>query len=213
MFINYINDLPQYIKHSTVRLFADDCLLYRPIYDYNDIALLQQDIHSLQIWSQDWLINFNASKCYSMCVTLSRNSIDTTYYPNGISLSVVNHCKYLGIIIQSDLNWNKHGEQKVSKANSMLALIQRNLKVSSIKTKELVYKALVRPHLEYASTVWFPWQQGLSAMLEKVQHCAPRFVLNDYSHRSSVTNMFQSDPLELRQKNPGYICFINQFMA
>ena len=60
----------------------------------------------------------------SMSVTLYRNSIDTTYYLNGIPQSVVNHCKYLGIIIQSNLNWNKHVEQKVSKANSMLALIQ-----------------------------------------------------------------------------------------
>ena len=79
LFIIYINDLPQHIKHSKVRLFADDCVLYRPIYDNNDTALLQQDIHSLQIWSQDWLMNFNALKCYSMSVTLSRNSIDTTY--------------------------------------------------------------------------------------------------------------------------------------
>ena len=94
LFIIYINDLPRYIRHSTVRLFADDCVLYKPIYDYNDTALLQQDIHSLQIWSQDWLMNFNALKCYSMSVTLSRNSIDTTYYLNGIPLSVVNHCKY-----------------------------------------------------------------------------------------------------------------------
>ena len=127
-------------------------------------------------------MNFNASKCYSMSVTLSRNSIDTTYYLNGIPLSVatVSHCKYMGIIIQSDLNWNKYVEQKVSKANNMLALIQRNLKVSSINTKELAYKALVRPHLEYASTVWSPWQQGTSAMLEKVQHRAARFVLNDF---------------------------------
>ena len=84
----------------------------------------------------------------------------------------------------------------------MLALIQRNLKISSTKTKELAYKALVRPHLEYASTVWSPWQQGLSAMLEKVQRRAARFVLNDYSHHSSVTNMLsrlQWDSLELRQ--------------
>ena len=115
-----------------------------------------------------------------MSVTLSRNSIVTTYYLNGIPCQLLNHCKYLGIIIQSDLNWNKHVEQKVSKAISMLALIQRNLKVSSIKTKQLAYKALVRPHLEYASTVWSPWQQGLSTMLEKVQCRAARFVLNDF---------------------------------
>ena len=50
----------------------------------------------------------------------------------------------------------------------MLALVQRNLKIS-IKTMELAYKALVRPHLEYASTVWSPWQQGLTKSIEKVQ--------------------------------------------
>ena len=51
-------------------------------------------------------------------------------------------------------------------------------------------------------TVWSPWQLGLSAMLEKVQRRAARFVLNDYSHHSSVTNMLsrlQWDSLELRR--------------
>ena len=33
LLIIYINDLPEYIKHSTVRLFADDCVLYRQISD------------------------------------------------------------------------------------------------------------------------------------------------------------------------------------
>ena len=57
-----------------------------------------------------------------MSVTLSRNSINATYYYlNGIPLSVIDHCKYLGVILQSDLNWNKHVE-KISKASSMLAL-------------------------------------------------------------------------------------------
>ena len=203
LFIVYINDLQEYTKHCTVRLFADDCVLYRPIFDYNDTLLVQEDLSSLQNWSQDWLMCFNASKCHSMSVTLSRNAIDATYYLNGTPLSVVDHCKYLGVIIQSDLNWNKHVEQKVSKASSMLGLIHRNLKTSSTKTKELAYKTLVRPHLEYASIVWSPWQQSLVKMIEKTQRRAARFVLNDYSYNSSVTNMLsrlQWDSLELRRK-------------
>ena len=102
------------------------------------------DLHALESWSQNWLMNFNTSKCHSMKFSQSRNSIDTIiYYFNSTPLSVVDHSKYLSVILQSDFNWNKHVKRKVSKASSMLALIQRNLKISSIKTKELAYKALV----------------------------------------------------------------------
>ena len=137
LFIIYINDLPEYIKHCKVSLFANDCVLYRPIFNHNDTLLVQADLHTLESWSQDWLMNFNASKCHSMKLSQSRNSIDCIYYFNSTPLSVVDHSKYLGVILQSDLNWNKHVKQKVSKASSMLALIQRNLKISPIKTKKL----------------------------------------------------------------------------
>ena len=139
-----------------------------------------------------------------MKVTLSRNSIDATSTP----LSVVDHFKYLGIILQSDLNWNKHVEQKVSKASSMLALIQgiSSLDILYIKTKELAYKALVRPQLEYA--VWSPWQQGLTKMIEKVQQRTARFVLNDYSYNSSVTHMLSKDSLESRREKSHLAIYI-----
>ena len=102
LFIIYINDLPEYIKHCKVRLFADDCVLYRPIFNHNDTLLVQADLHALESWSKDWLMNFNASKCHSM--KLSRNSIDTIYYFNSTPLTVVDHFKYLGVILQSEVS-------------------------------------------------------------------------------------------------------------
>ena len=72
LFIIYINDLPEYIKHCKVRLFADDCVLYRPIFNHNDTLLVQADLHALESWSKDWLMNFNASKCHSMKLSQSR---------------------------------------------------------------------------------------------------------------------------------------------
>ena len=47
LFLIYINDLPEYIKYSTIRLFADDCILYQPIKSFNESILLQEDINSL----------------------------------------------------------------------------------------------------------------------------------------------------------------------
>jgi len=46
MFLIYINGLPDCIKHSTVRLFADDCIIYKDILSSRDTHLLQMDINA-----------------------------------------------------------------------------------------------------------------------------------------------------------------------
>ena len=203
LFLIYINDLPEYIKYSTIRLFADDCILYRPVKSFNDSILLQEDINSLYSWASTWLMNFNISKCYSMNISQSRtNYIPTQYYLDNRPLTIVDHCKYLGVVIQSNLNWTKHVEEKVAKANTTLSMLRRNLKTNCIQTKDLAYRALVRPQLEYASVAWSPWQQGLSALIEKVQRRSARFVMNDYQYNSSVSNMILNlswDTLEHRR--------------
>ena len=53
--IIYINDLPDYIKHSQIRLFADDSIIYRPIKTQADCIKLQEDLESAVKWEQDWL--------------------------------------------------------------------------------------------------------------------------------------------------------------
>ena len=78
-----------------------------------------------------------------------------------------------------------------SKANGTLGFQRRNLKISSKRTKELAYKALVRPTLEYASTVWDPHEKGEVKKLEMVQRRAARFVCGRYHNRSSVSSMIQ----------------------
>ncbi|KAK3105990.1 hypothetical protein FSP39_010381 [Pinctada imbricata] len=61
LFLCHINDLPDSVT-SQVRLFADDCLLYRQINNYGDQEKLQEDLHNLQKWANDWGMRFNAKK-------------------------------------------------------------------------------------------------------------------------------------------------------
>ena len=70
-----------------------------------------------------------------------------------VALTSCSQCKYLGVIIQSDLKWNHHVEEKVTKANQMLVMIRRNVHVASKTTRELAYCTFVQPYLEYASVV------------------------------------------------------------
>ena len=50
LFLAFINDLPEEVTHTSTRLFADDCILYRKITTPEDATLLQQDLNSLQDW-------------------------------------------------------------------------------------------------------------------------------------------------------------------
>ena len=54
LFLIYVNDLPNCIQHSTIRLFANDCILHRSIQSELDTALLQKDIDSLLAWTITW---------------------------------------------------------------------------------------------------------------------------------------------------------------
>ena len=62
LFLCYINDLPSSVS-SDVRLFADDCLLYRPITSEDYRKLLQEDLTKLKRWVDIWGMKFNPSKC------------------------------------------------------------------------------------------------------------------------------------------------------
>ena len=59
------NDLPDNIN-STVRLFADDCVLYRNIRGSEDQQILQDDLNKLAQWEEAWLMKFNIAKCHSL---------------------------------------------------------------------------------------------------------------------------------------------------
>ena len=82
LFLNYINDLPDGVTHRTVRLFADDCILYRHVTDKNDIIRRQMDIDKIAKCEETWLMEFNVGKCFVMRVGRQggRSKIDPPMY-------------------------------------------------------------------------------------------------------------------------------------
>ena len=70
LFLICINGLPDTCNiRSSVRLFGNDCVLYRNIYLLKDCLILQEDLTSLGQWEADWQTKFNIAKCHSMRVT------------------------------------------------------------------------------------------------------------------------------------------------
>ena len=158
LFLIFINDLPDNIK-SSVCLFADDCVLYRNIHSLQDCLILQEDLHSLGLWETDWQMKFNVTKCHSMRVTrhYSHKQIihDCTLHQQ--TLENVQSVKYLGITITENMDWGQHISDISSIATKTLGFLRRNLAFAPRGTKEVAYKTLVRPQLEYAAPIRSPY--------------------------------------------------------
>jgi hypothetical protein len=212
LFLLFINDITDDIEHSQLRLFADDCLIYRKIHSEDDKHALQQDLDKLMSWSQTWQMSFNVAKCYTMNLSLARkHKMHNTYSMGGNQLSVATTNPYLGVEISQDLKWSHHISKITGKANRVLGLLRRNLRHTPREVKETAYKSLVRPILEYASPVWDPWQQKDKDKVEAVQRQAARFVMGKphNPHKpDSVSAMLQDlewDTLEKRRQRSSVI--------
>ena len=194
LFLLFIKDLAEGIEGS-VRLFADDIITYMVVDNLSDAPRLQRDLDRLERWEDLWQMEFHPKKCQVLRVTKKRkvNVVEASYTLRGHTLQVVDHAKYLGVTISGDLKWNRHLTNIVNKANSTLAVLKRNVKVPSKEVKDAAYKALVRTHLEYASSVWdLPptadrKSKGLAEKVEMVQRSSARWVFSKYRYGPNTT--------------------------
>ena len=155
LFLAHINDLPTTIQ-SQCRLFADDCLLYRPIHSLQDQLILQEDLQQLQHWTDDWGMRFNASKCQLLRISRSQHPLGRFYTISDQILQQVPSAKYLSILLNDQLKWDTHIDSITARANSTIEFLRRNLSLCTRDLRELAYFSLARSVLEYmyACQVW-----------------------------------------------------------
>ena len=185
LFLIFVNDIVSDID-SSIRLFADDCLLYRTVDNDDDRQAFQQDLTKLTEWAKKWQMSFNVDKCYVMHLTSPRRKPTVTnYVMDGKILSQVNTNPYLGVTISRDMSWSPHIATICAKANKLLGFLKRNLRRCPQELKEKAYTTLVRPKLEYASAIWDPHLQKDVKKLEAVQRKAAHFVTNQPHQRTA----------------------------
>ena len=213
LFLLYINDLPEHIQ-SQVRLFADDTAVYLTVTNTNDSNILQSDLDILQEWERTWDMEFNPSKCQVLHISRARQQIHSQYTLHGEILESVDCARYLGVSITKDLSWNAHINQITSKANHTLGFVKRNVRTTNQSVKELAYKTLVRPQVEYASTVWSPYTKQNIQKIEMVQRRAAQWVSNSNPPaflRCWVTSV--GVPLNIAEMTRVLRCFTRFSMA
>ena len=174
LFLIFINDIPEGIK-SFLLLFADDLKL---VINANFPQIVQNDLDILSQWQKKWLIDFNTAdnKCKVLEVMNKGRKVSNTYILNKMVLPITNCEKDLGINVVSELKWNYHIEQNISKAKKCIGWVTRSVISREADVMINIYKSLVRPNLEYCVQLWNPIpKHGNWALIMELESVQRRF--------------------------------------
>ena len=95
----------------------------------------------------------NPSECQVLHITKQAKFLNNKYIHHNVKLLSAPAAKYLGVTIADDLSLSKHIDIITKEANQTLGFLKRSIWVHNEDLKSVAYKTLVRPQLEYVSTV------------------------------------------------------------
>ena len=171
LFIYFINDLPNVVHNTSIKIFADDTKAYKNIKSENDVNQLQNAINEMFAWTEKWLLKFNKDKCKILHLGNKNPKNDYFIGPEGqqIPLEKTNLEKDLGVYVDENLNFKEHIKTTVKKSNYACYKILKNFTYREDKILVPLFKALVRPILEYGNVVWNNCIKKYMTKIENVQ--------------------------------------------
>ena len=139
--------------------------------------------HPLRI--EQWMVNnsltLNTAKCKQMLITRTKTHHQHQLYLSDQPLEQVQNYKYLGVTITSNLSWSDHIQSVCLKSRRLVGLLYRQFYNANLNTLRQFYLSCIRPHLEYACTVWDPYITKDIMLLENVQKFACKVICKSWS--------------------------------
>ncbi|PNF19791.1 hypothetical protein B7P43_G14658 [Cryptotermes secundus] len=217
LFNIFINDLPEVINHSSCLLFADDFKVYRAIKTLNDCLFLQSDIERVQDWCSVNLMKPNLSKTNVISFSRKTTVLKYQYRLGNFFILRTDSIKDLGVLIDSKLHFHQHVDILFSQTMKLLGLIRTiTFSFSTLDSLLMLYTALIRSKLEYASVVWNSITNTDSSKLERIQRkfaalCHNRFFKDIDYHYFSILDKLNLQTLDVRRRHIDALFLINVF--
>ena len=168
LFLIFINDLDDDLS-SKVLKFADDTKVFRTVKTDTDKETLQDDLTKLVKWSDKWQLLLNFGKC--KCIHIGNGNVSKEYFMGNTILGTNVKEKDL-----TDMTVSEQCGLAAAKGNQILELIRRNITYMDKTLIIPLYKAIVRPHLEYCIQTWRPYQKKDIDKLERIQRRATELI-------------------------------------
>ncbi|CAM5073177.1 unnamed protein product [Natator depressus] len=199
LFNLFITDLGT--KSGSVLIkFADDTKLGGTANLEKDQDIIQEDLDDLVNWSNSNRMKFNSEKCKVM--HLGINNKNFSYKLRTHQLEVTEEEKDLEVLVDHRMIMSHQCDMAVKKADTALGCIRRGISSRDEEMLVPLYKALVRPHLEYCVQFWSPMFKKDEFKLEQIQRRATRMIREmenlSYERRLKELGLFSLTKRRLR---------------
>ena len=157
LFIIYINDLPNASNIFNTILYADDATLITHLdrRDNEHTKLLNEELNKLNIWLKLNKLSLNTLKTKFMTFSHGNKkySVPKLQIDNA-ELQYVNNFNYLGLILNSNLNWSGHIKKVTGKLAQTAGILNRLKYEVPMHILSIIYNSLILPHIMYAILLW-----------------------------------------------------------
>lgn len=180
-----MNDIGALNLNCLPNLFADDTAMFYYNADVTvNVSDAQNDLDKLNEYCRLNKLTLNASKSKFMNI-LPKSKVLPFHLPlkyNEVSLEEVSEYKYLGIIIDKHLTWNKH----INKICSRVSILRKSSFFLPRNVLLLLYYSMIHCHFEYLCLIWGSASKCFLKPLQVLQNRALKFVFrSNYQHPSA----------------------------
>ena len=137
-------------------------------------------------------MDFNVNMCG--VIHIGKRNLEFQYQLNDGWVKSVDVERDLGVLMSKDLKYSKQCLLAKNKANLLLGTISRIVSYKSAEVISKVYRAYVRPHLEYCIQFWSSTNVKDADMLERIQRAATKMIPSlrklSYEERLKRLGMF-----------------------
>lgn len=177
LFSLYINDLPSQVNISS-HLYADDSNFYCSAPNVNTCAsLMNIALKQVHDWTLDNFVSVNAKKSNVLVMSQNKSlSITPSIMIGANPLMVADKVTYLGLVLNSTLDWTDHIAKTCGEIFGCLAMLRKSQSITPISTKKRLVQALLVPKFLYCCNIFVGCNRMLWAKLNLAFNACLRYI-------------------------------------
>ena len=207
LFLIFVNDLQKSTKFLDPIMFADDTNLFYSNKDINTLfKIANEELNEISEWFRANKLSINAGKTKYI---FFHKQHDSKKIPqklpmlilNNTTLERVNYIEFLGVILDENINWNRHIELVESKISKNIGILYRTSLYLNKESLKSIYFSFINSYISYCNIAWASTSKTKLTRIFNMQKHALRIIYNKSIHVHSKPLMQKMNTLNVYQLN------------